>query len=73
MTPDDKKELQGHIRAISEILYRNTSQEQLQTFESIEITVRETMLTEVTPQVGEFFLTEEKNPKKAGQEKSKAV
>jgi hypothetical protein len=55
MNPEEKQEIQEHIKAISKILYKNTPQEQLQTFEAIETTVRDKVLTEVTPKIGEFF------------------
>jgi hypothetical protein len=55
MTPKEQKEIQEHVKAISKILYRNTPKESLETFESIERIVREKILTEVTPQIGEFF------------------
>ena len=55
MTPSDNQELQAHVLAIAEILYRNTDQAQLQDFEQIEATVRQHMLTQVSPRIGEFF------------------
>jgi hypothetical protein len=73
MTPKEQREIQEHIEAISKILYKNTPQEQLQTFEAIEITLRDQILTEISPKIGEFFLTEGKRRKAAEQEKSKAV
>lgn len=55
MTPEEQKEIQEYVKAISKILYRHTDKERLETFESIEMTVREKILTEIAPQIGEFF------------------
>ena len=73
MTPEERQEIQAHVRAISKILYQNTPQEQLQSFKSIEITVREQILQEVAPKIGEFFLTKGKKSRLQGQEQSKVV
>jgi hypothetical protein len=60
MTPEDSQKLEEYIEGIAQILYQNTQQEQLETFETIEITVRNEMLTKVAPRIGEFFLTQDK-------------
>jgi hemerythrin-like domain-containing protein len=74
MTPEEQKEIQEYVKAISKILYRHTDKERLETFESIEMTVREKILTEIAPQIGEFFLTEEKGRRQqVEQGQSKAV
>jgi hypothetical protein len=36
MTPEDKKLLADHIKAIAKILYQNTPPEKIETFEGIE-------------------------------------
>jgi hypothetical protein len=57
MTPEDSQKLEEHLQEIAKILYQNTPQEQLENFETIEITVRNEILTRVAPRIGEFFLT----------------
>ncbi|GBE76755.1 hypothetical protein myaer87_39820 [Microcystis aeruginosa NIES-87] len=56
MNIEDKQKLDDHFAAIAEILVRNTQKEDLESFESIELAVREQMLTVVTPAIGRFFL-----------------
>jgi hypothetical protein len=59
MTPEDKQRLEACTREIAEILHRNAEVkdvEQLQTLEGIEIAVREQMLENVNPKVGNFLL-----------------
>ncbi|MCA2716196.1 MULTISPECIES: ISKra4 family transposase [Microcystis] len=55
MNIEDKQKLDDHFAAIAEILVRNTQKEDLESFESIELAVREQMLTVVTPAIGPFF------------------
>ena len=55
MTPEERQQLQEYLQKISEILYRDTPKENLKDFETIEHTVRNKILTEVAPQIGEFF------------------
>jgi hypothetical protein len=55
MTPEEKEKLNEYILGISEILAKNTPQENLKDFESIEVTVREHLLTTVAPGIGSFF------------------
>jgi hypothetical protein len=54
MTPEDKKELKGHINAIANILYKQTKPEQLETLSKIEETVRKQTLEYISPQIGFF-------------------
>lgn len=55
MTPEEIKELQGHLEAAAAILFKNTPAEQLQDFESIEHSVRDHVLEQISPQIGNFF------------------
>jgi hypothetical protein len=41
MTPEDKKQLDAHVKAIARILYKNTPSEKIETFEGIETAVRD--------------------------------
>ena len=54
MTPEDKKELKGHINAIANILYKQTQPEKLKTLSKIEETVRKQTLEYISHQIGFF-------------------
>ena len=56
MTTEEQEKLNEHIKGIAEILFNNTPAENLKSFESIELAVREHMLTTVSPVIGSFFL-----------------
>ena len=56
MTPEEKQRLQAAITEIASILYKNTSPKALENLEGIEKTVREQMLSHVSPQIA-FFLS----------------
>ena len=58
MTPEQEKALSEHISAIAKILYSDTSPSELTSLEKIETTVRDKVLTHVSPQLG-FFLSKE--------------
>jgi hypothetical protein len=49
MTPSDQKQLKAHLKVAAKILYRNTDPTELKSFESIEKSVRQKMLSEVSP------------------------
>ena len=55
MTPSDQQQLKAHLKAVAKILYRNTEPTDLKSFESIEKSVRQKMLSEVDPEIGNFF------------------
>lgn len=55
MTPEETKEFQAHLEAAAAILFKYTPREQLQDFESIERSVRDQLLEQVSPQIGNFF------------------
>ncbi len=57
MTPEDQKRLEACTTEIAEILYRNSNLESLDSLESIEQTVRQQMLEEVSPRVALFLST----------------
>ncbi len=63
MNSEEKQKLDEHLKAIAEILVNNTPKENLKNFESIELAVREHMLTEVSPSIGSFFLKEQQAQK----------
>lgn len=65
MTPEDKKALADHIKAIAKILYKHTPPEKIETFEGIETTVRDKVLEHVSPQIT-FFLSEKRQEQNLG-------
>lgn len=59
MTPQEEKELAGHIDAIAKILYKQAKPEQIETLAKIEETVREQTLKYISPQIGFFLFNKE--------------
>lgn len=45
----------GSPHLVAQILYKDTPSEELATFETIELSVREQLLGKVAPKIGEFF------------------
>lgn len=73
MTPEEKQQIQESINTIASILYHNTPEEKLEDFETIELTVRDYILEEVAPPIGEFFFTQAPLVHQGEPEKSKVV
>ncbi len=65
MTPEKQQALQEHIQAIADILYEETSPEQLKTLEILEQTVRQQMLEHVSPHIGVFLFKKQPKLKQA--------
>ena len=63
MTPEESKVLKDHLKAAAAILLNNTPKEDLQSFNSIELAVREHLLKEVAPEIGNFFKQQQRNRK----------
>lgn len=61
MTPEESKVLKEHLKAAAAILLNNTPKEELKSFNSIELAVREHMLKEVAPEIGNFFKQQQQN------------
>lgn len=57
MTPEEHERLDACTTEIAEILYRNSTPENLDTLEGIEQTVRAQMLEQVSPRVALFLST----------------
>ena len=55
MTPEEQTIVDRKLKEVAEILYNNTSEEELNTFETIELSVRDHLLKTVAPRIGEFF------------------
>ena len=59
MTPEEQSTVDRKLKEVAEILYNNTSDEELNTFETIELSVREHLLKTVAPKIGEFFFIQQ--------------
>jgi len=57
MTPEDAQQLQAYIQGMAQILYKNTSKAEMGSLEAIEKSVRQQMLSHVSPQVAFFYRT----------------
>ncbi|MEG3847487.1 hypothetical protein QT972_17340 [Microcoleus sp. herbarium7] len=66
MTPEQQQAIQTHVEAISAILYADCGRESLKTLEDIEFTVKDKVLTHVTPQIGIFRSTQLVGQKQEG-------
>jgi hypothetical protein len=55
MNTQEQQELQQHLQAISKLLVKNTPKEQLKDLESIELAIREHILTTVSPAISSVF------------------
>jgi len=69
MTPSDQQQLKAHLKAAAEIIYRNTDPTELKSFETIEKSVRQKMLSEVGPELGSFFFQQYQELKQENPEK----
>ena len=63
MTPEESKVLKDHLKAAAAILLNNTPKEELKSFNSIELAVREHLLKEVAPEIGNFFKQQQRHRK----------
>ena len=59
MTPEEQVIVQLKLKEIASILYKNTSSEELETFETVELSVRKHLLETVATEIGEFFLAKQ--------------
>ncbi len=49
LSPEEQKQLDAHLKGISDILLRNSDTQRLKTFEDIELNIREHFLTTLGP------------------------
>ena len=59
MTPEEQSTIDQKLKEVAEILDNNTPSEELATFETIELSVREHLLGKIAPKIGEFFSTKQ--------------
>lgn len=69
MTPEEQAIVDRKLKEVAEILYNNTSDRELKTFETIELSVRDHLLETVAPKIGEFFFIQQQE--QAQEEKEK--
>ena len=55
MTPEQRQKIKINLQEIAHIFYQNTPPDNLQSFESIELTVREHLVETVAPEISSFF------------------
>ena len=68
-TPSDQQQLKAHLKAAAKILYRNTDPTELESFDSIEKSLRQKMLEQVGPELGSFFFQQYQEFKQENPEK----
>ncbi len=59
MLSEKQQNIKIYLEAIAEALYKNTSPDNLKSFESIELIVREYLVEIVAPEISSFFLTQQ--------------
>lgn len=67
MTEAESRKLEEYLQGVATILFKNTPEEQLKDFGSIELAVRAHVLKEVAPKMGIFFKQQQQN--RGGQSK----
>ena len=68
MNSEDSQRLEACLQQAADILYRNTSTEELTSFESLEKAVRTKMLELVSPKIAFFLSNKLQEQKKAENE-----
>lgn len=69
MTPEERLIVDQKLREVAQILYKDTPNEELATFETIELSLREHLLGKVAPKIGEFFSMKQEEVKQEESEK----
>ena len=69
MTPEEQAIVQKKLKEVAEILYKNTPNKELQTFETVELSIRNHLLQTVAPNIGTFFLTQQEEKKQEEKER----
>lgn len=55
---EEQQNIKINLRAIGEALYENTSPDNLKSFDSIELIIRQYLVEIVAPEISNFFLTQ---------------
>lgn len=69
MTPEEQVIIEQKLKEVAEILYNNTPDGELSTFETIELSVRDHLLKTVAPKIGEFFFIQQQEQVQEEREK----
>ncbi len=69
MTPEKQATVNRKLKEVAEILYKNTPDRELDTFESIELSLRDHLLKTVSPRIGQFFSIKQGEAKQEENEK----
>ncbi len=64
MNAEDRQKIKDYLKEIAEILYNNTEESELESFESIELSLRSQINTEISPKIAEFFFTKNRELKR---------
>jgi hypothetical protein len=59
MTPEEQQKIKINIQEIADILYKNTPLDNLESFESVELSVREHLMETIAPKISNFFSTQQ--------------
>jgi hypothetical protein len=73
MNKEEKQRLSACLNEIGEILYNNSSTEQVETLEAIETNVRQQILEYISPKIALFLSKNKQEQLKEESEKSKVV
>lgn len=59
ITPEEQAIVQEKLGEVASILYKNTPSEELKTFETVELSLREHLLETVAPEISNFFINQQ--------------
>lgn len=65
LSAQDQATLDDHLKKAAAILKKYTEPQKLKDFESLEVELRDQMLSVVSPTIAEFFLTQTHPPRPA--------
>jgi hypothetical protein len=69
MNSHDRYELNKHLKAAAAIIFKNTPEDQLQDFESLELALRDQLQANIQPAIGNFFWKAAQEQKQEEQDK----
>ena len=73
MTPEEQATIKENLKQVAEVLYKNTASEELTSFETIELSIREHLLETVGPEISNFFTSQQAETLPEEKEKFKPV
>lgn len=69
MTPEEQASVNQKLTEVADILYSNTPDGELETFETIELSVKDHLLKTVAPKIGKFFSVQQQEQVREEKEK----